>query len=266
MASLIPAAISGLAGLFGGGKQQKTQTSGTITNNQSGNFSQQGNTSGTSSNTANLNPLQMNLANQFTRGAQNLANSAADMTGYTQQGLQGINAGAAAGTNVLNNILASRGLSFSPAAASAQTQNQLNRINQQSQFLSKIPLLQRQLQTQANQGLEQAFSTMPINTTQTSSGTTSQSGQTSQQGTQTQQGTNLVSGNPMGGLFSGLGAGLLSPSVSGNDTSNLGDILMHLFNRNNGIGQLDNSIATTPGDPYGPGTAAGYYNNPNGGG
>jgi hypothetical protein len=231
MASFIAPIIGGLAGLFGGGNQQKTKTSGTIGNTQSGTFNQTGSTTGATQNVHNLSPLQQTLAQQFTSGAQKLAGSAADMTGYTSKGLEDINQGAQSNTNIINNMLASRGLSFSPAAATTQTQNLANTQNQNANFLQQIPLLQRQLQEQANTGLERAFSTLPVDTSQTTQGTTNQSGSTSQQGTQTQQGTNLVSGNPMGGLFSGLGAGLTNPI---GNSSNLAEILARLFGGGSG--------------------------------
>ncbi len=182
MAAFIAPLIGGLAGLFGGGKQQKTQTSGTISNTGTGTFNQQGTSTGSTTgqhqdvfgsqtqNVHNLSPFQQMLAQRFTSGAGKLADQAADMSGYTAGGLQGINQGANANTNVINNMLASRGLSFSPAAATAQTQNLANTQNQQSQFLQQVPLLQRQLQSQANTGLEQAFSTLPVDTTQTTAG------------------------------------------------------------------------------------------------
>jgi len=255
MAAFIAPLIGGLAGLFGGGKQQKTQTSGTIGNTQQGTFNQTGTTTGSTTGTNqqqfgsqtvnqhNLSPFQQMLAQRFTSGAGKLADQAADLTGYTAGGLQDINSGANANNLIQQRMLESRGLAFSPAAATAETQNLANTQNKRSQFLQQVPLLQRQLQERANTGLEQAFSTLPVDTTSTtaggssgtssgtSTGTTEQSGSTSQSGTQTQQGTNLVSGNPMGGLFSGLGAGLLGPNSSGTG-SNFGDIasiLQRLF-------------------------------------
>ena len=222
MAAFIAPVISGLAGLFGGGQQQKTKTSGTINNSQTGTFNQQGQSNNITQNTHNLTPMQQALAQQFTSGAQRLAGSAADMRGYTAGGLQDINRGNDVLKQSLGNTLASKGLSFSPAAANAETSNEINRVSQGNQFLQQVPLLQRQLQDQANQGLERAFSALPVDTTSTSQGTTNQSGNTTQQGTQTQQGTNIVSGNPMGGLFSGIGSGLMGPS-SGTG-SNMDDI------------------------------------------
>lgn len=194
-------AFGGLAGLFGGGKQQKTQTNGTITNNQQGNFSQ--NQQNTSS--PNLTPLQKALIQQFTSGASQLYNQSTNLQPYAASGLEQINSGSNAASQAMSANLAAHGQSFSPAAATAQNQNILSRTGQQAQFMNQIPLLQRQLQEQSLGQLQGAFSAIPTGVTQT--GTSS--GQTSQQGTQTQQGTNLVSGNPMGGLFSGLGAGIM---------------------------------------------------------
>jgi hypothetical protein len=202
-------AFGGLAGLFGGGKQQKTQTSGTITNNQQGSFNTQNSTA------PNFSNLQKALMQQFTGAASNLYNQSTNLQPYEASGMEQINQGANAASQAIAANNASRGLSFSPAASTAQNQNTLNRVNQQTQFANSIPLLQRQLQQQSLGQLMQAFQVIPTGQTGTQSGTTTQSG------TQTQQGTNLVSGDPMAGLFSGLGAGtmaslpLLSQSFSG---------------------------------------------------
>jgi hypothetical protein len=197
---------SGLAGLFGGEKQQKTQTSGTITNNSTtqgtGSY-----TSGSSTN-PNFTSLQQALINQFTQGASSLYNQSQNLQPYEASGLEQINQSSNAASQAMSANLASKGLSFSPAAATAQNQNILSRTGQQSQFANSIPLLQRQLQQQALGQLTQAFSVIPTGQTQAGSGTTQQN--QTQNSTQTQQGTNLVSGNPIAGGISGLLAGGLS--------------------------------------------------------
>lgn len=186
--------FGGLAGLFGGGKQQQTKTNGTISNSGTSGFNQ--------STSPNFNPLQEALMKQFTQGASNLYNQSTNLGGYTSSGLENINQTSnAAAKNIAAN-LANRGLTFSPAAGTALTQNVLSRAGQQSQFLNSIPLLQRQLQESSLGDLENAFKTIPVGQ--------SSSGSTTQNNTQTQQGTNLVSGNPMAGLFSGLGAGTIA--------------------------------------------------------
>lgn len=214
-AAILPI-ISGLAGLFGGGKQQ--QQSGSATT--SGTQTTRGGT--TSSSSPNLSPLQEELARMFSTRAMDFANTAPDLTGYTQGGIQNINQANAGANAATRNLLAARGLAYSPAYATAATMGDQNRQNQITQFLAQIPLLQRQLQSQGIGELEKAFSTVPIGTTTegTTDMTQSSSGSTNQTGT--------VSGNPLAGLFSGLGAGLGAPSSAGNIGNNLNDILASL--------------------------------------
>jgi hypothetical protein len=216
MAGFIAPIIGGLAGLFGGGVQKKTQTSGTIDTTNSQNQT----TSGTSTNTPNLSPYQTTLANLFTQGLASNYNNATNLSGYTQGGLENINAGANASQNIINNQLAASGQSFSPAAQTAKTQAQLSRVSQGNTFLSQVPLLQQQLKQQALGQLVAGFSALP--TGSTSTGTQSTSGTSTSD--QTQQGTNLVSGNPTAGAISGLGAGLFAPSGPSGQT-NLSSIL-----------------------------------------
>src|SRR6266478_9190315 len=140
--SLIAPLISGLAGLFGGGQQKKVKTSGTISNTENTQQQQQG--TNISQNVHNLSPIQQQLIGQFTKGASDLYNTSTDLSGYKQQGLKNINTGSDLASKVIQNSLASRGLSYSPAAATATTQNELNRVGQGSTFLSQVPLLQRQ--------------------------------------------------------------------------------------------------------------------------
>lgn len=221
----IGAGLSGLAGLFGGGKQQKQATnqtttqsgsqSGTFNNTGTNNFSNFGNQFGSS--TPVLSPFQQALARQFTSRAQTLDNQAADMSGYTAGGLEGIDKGAQNANNILNATLASRGLAYSPAASTANTQATLNTIGQKNQFLQQIPLLQRQLQQQSLDQLMKAFQVQPVGTQTTQQTTSGGQQNTSQSGTQNltsnqtsnTQGNGVISGNPMGGLFGGFGSGLM---------------------------------------------------------
>ena len=191
---------SGLAGLFGGGKQQKVQTSGTITNNSSGSFN--------SSTNPNLTPLQQSLITQFTQGASNLYNQSTNLQPYEASGMEQINQGSDAASKAMAANLASRGLTFSPAAGNAQTAATLARTGQQAQFANSIPLLGRQMQQQSLGQLMNAFQVIPTGTT--SAGTTTQNS------TQTQNGTNLVSGNPIAGALSGATSGGLTGFGLGN--------------------------------------------------
>jgi hypothetical protein len=78
----------------------------------------------------------------------------------------------------------------------------LNTGNQQNQFLSTLPLLQRSLNQGNLSQLIQSFSALPTGTT-SSGGTTQQ-----QQQNQTTNQTQKTSQSPWAGLLSGLGAGL----------------------------------------------------------
>jgi len=202
MAAFIPAIIGGLAGLFGGGSKQQTQTNQQTTQNAQQNQQYQNQ----NTTTPNLSPLQQQLANLFTQGAINQFNQGTNLAPYTTQGLQQIQGQGNNARAAIANNLAARGLSFSPAAANAQTMNTLNTGNQMQSFLQQVPLLAHQLQQGNLSQLMQAFGTMPVGVTSTGTGTASgtSSGTSNTQGTQTQS----TPGGGLAGLFSGIGAGL----------------------------------------------------------
>lgn len=214
MAGFVLPIISGLAGFLGGGKQQQQTTQSQGTQNTSG----QGFTS--SSSTPQLNSFQQALAGLFTNQAMNLNNQATNLTPYTTSGLTAIQGQTAGNQSALANAISARGLDYSPAALTPQTQNIINGGNQANQFLASIPLLQRQLQTQSLGNLMQAFQVQPYGTN--TSGSTSQFGNTST----SQTGNASLFGNPAAGALSGLGAGLAGPSPT--YTSNIGQILSAL--------------------------------------
>ncbi len=226
LAPILGAVIPGLAGLFGGGKQQQVNT------NQTTNQSQQGFQSGQTSSTPNLNPFQQTLAQLFSGGAADLYKQSQNLSPYTSQGLQTIQGQGTGNAKSIANNLAARGLSFSPAAATATTQNTLNTGNQMNSFLQGIPLLQRQLQTQGLDEMMKAFGVQPFGTT------TDQSGQSSMTGTSNMSGTNVQQGNPMGGLFGGLGAGLFAPNSAGTG-SNLSSIIDMFKPKSSGTGTMN---------------------------
>jgi hypothetical protein len=229
MASFIAPIISGLAGLFGGGTQATVKSNSQ--SQQQGSQTQQGNTSQTSSVTPNLSPFQQQLAQLFTQGAGDLYNQSTNLQPYTTGGLQQIQQQGGANNQVLSNILAARGLSASPAAATALSGNVLNTGNQMNQFLQTVPLLQRQLQTQSLGQLIGAFGALPTGVT--SQGDTSQFGKTDISQSGSMSGTNVQQGNPLGGLFSGIGAGLFGPSSG---ASNLSSIINMFKPSGSGVG------------------------------
>lgn len=193
MQGLIPF-LAGGAGALG--------SSGTVTTN--GTSSMTGSSSGTSSGTTTpvLSPEQQAIAKLFTQGAQNQYNQGTDLTPYKFSGMQQINQQGNNNAAQIANSLASRGLSYSPAAGTAETQNILNTGNQQNQFLSSIPLLQRQINQGNLQQLISSFSALP--TGSTFSGSQNQQ----QQQNQTMNQTQKTQQSPWAGLLSGLGAGI----------------------------------------------------------
>lgn len=214
MAAAVLPIITGLAGLFGGLKPQtQTQTTNSTTN-QSGTQSQQGSTSPV------FNELQQKLMGLFTQGSADFYRRGTDLNPYMSAGLQAYGSQGNANRQILDSILASRGLSFSPAAASAQTQNLLNTGNQQAQFLSQLPLLQRQLEQGGLNQLISAFGAIPTGSTSSSSGEYS--------GTSNTSGTSksTIPGNPIAGALSGVGAALplAFPSLFGGQQKPLGRV------------------------------------------
>lgn len=204
MASLAIPLISGLAGLFGGGTQQKTATS----QQSSGTQTTAGNTS--SSTTPELSSGQSQLSNQFEEALMNQYNQGTNIQPYEAQGLSNIQSGNQAAQKATQNQIAARGLSFSPAAQTAETAQNINAGNQTSSFLNSLPLLQKQLTSQNIGQLISGFQALP--TAVSSNGFSNQT-QTSNSST---SGNGAISGNPTAGLFSGVGAGLAAtyPSLA----------------------------------------------------
>ncbi len=190
--------ISALAGLFG------SKPKPVVTNSSS-----------TSTSTPNIGQNQQGLIDDFTQGIHKQLNGA-DLTGYTGQGLQQINQTAGVADKMSDNILAARGLSNSPYAATLKNQNNNNRLNQSSQFLNQIPLLQQQMRQQAIQQAIQGSQAIPFGTTTEGSSTSTQTG---------------GGGSPLAGALSGAGAALNAP-INGIGTragTAIGDSLANVF-------------------------------------
>lgn len=213
----IGAAIGGLAGLFGGGKQQTVNTNSTT--NQSSNMTGSGSQVTSNYATPQLSSIQQAMLNSIMGTATNNLNNATNLTGYGQQGLEQINQGGNAAAQAMQANLASKGQQFSPAGTTAQNQQTLARTGQQSQFLQQLPLLQTQLSQQALQQMMQGFQIQPTATT--SGGVTNTSQNQSMSGTSNTQGTQSIYGNPMGGLMSGIGSGLFGGLALGNMFPNM---------------------------------------------
>lgn len=196
--NLFPGLVAG--GFAGGagalGSSGTTHTTGTTSS------------SGTGSGSSNFfsNPLLSgpgaDIAKAIRDSLLNQYNQGVNLQPYQQSGQQQIAGQGRNNASAIANAYASRGLSYSPAAGTAQTQNILNTGNQQNQFLSQIPLLQHQLNQGNIQQLIQGFTALPYGT----SGGTNQNQQFNQ--TQNQDTTQKTSTSPWAALLSGLGSGI----------------------------------------------------------
>lgn len=192
--SLLGTALPALAGAFG------SQQSATNNSTQS------------STSTPNLSSQQQELINAIIAHATNQYNQGTDLTGYTSAGLKSINNNSLTQSKVVQNLLASRGLSYSPEAVTALAKPQSDKLAQSSSFLSTIPLLQQQLKETSLQDLMKSFGLLPTATSTSNTGT----------------GQQIQSGSPIAGALSGAGAGLF--------TSGLAPILANLFKGSGGTG------------------------------
>lgn len=124
--------------------------------------------------TPNLSPDIQALINKLTGAYSNLRTP--DMGGYQAAGLANINRNADLQSQSVNNIMAARGLSTSPVAATSAANVESQRFGDTTSFMNTIPLLAYQ-QNLANLGAAGQFaSSVPYGTT-----TTGQSSQTGQQ-------------------------------------------------------------------------------------
>lgn len=202
-APLIGAGISALTGLFGAKKPQ-TQT-----------------TNSTNTSTPDLTGQQQFLENLIGDSAVNQVKAGApDLSGYAANGLQNINTAADIKSKTASNILASRGLSFSPSGVQNLINPENDRLQQSTQLLNTLPLLQRQFQQQNLDQLMQSFGIMPKGSTTT--GTSTTTGST----------------NPVASTLSGAGQGLFAAMPYLSSAFQPSSI--------NGMGGLGNSPLASP--------------------
>jgi hypothetical protein len=191
----IPLALAGLSGLAGffGGKPKTTTTTQDMNQSQTGSYNQ--------FQTPELSAEQQQLVNTFLPALVNRYRSGpADLSGYAAGGLRDINTASDLKTKSIQNMLAARGLSYSPAAMTPFAGQETSRVGQQSSFLSQIPLLQRQMQGEDIQNLVKGFSSLP---------TGYRAGGTSQQNvTGHATGTSTSPNQQWSGLLGGLGSAL----------------------------------------------------------
>jgi len=141
------AGLSGLAGFFGGKPKVTNQTQDTTSDqSQTGSYSQYQTPELSAEQHSLLQTLLPGLISRYKSGPQ-------DLTSYAAGGLRDINTGSDLKMKGIQNMLAARGLSYSPAAMVPQMGEESSRVGQQANFLSGIPLMQRQMQGEDLQNL-----------------------------------------------------------------------------------------------------------------
>jgi hypothetical protein len=223
MASLALPVIGGLAGLFGKPTTTTTNTSGNSTETDQ----MSGSTSSDIQTLLNTLSSIMSLSNIINQG-QTTSSSTPTFTGagqdfmdklLTQYGainkpvdMQGYQAGQTASINQnadlqrqsVANDMASRGLSTSPAAGTANANIDANRVAQINSMNAGIPILQNQLQLQNAAQSANILNALPRGMTNTGTTMGTQSGTSSQQGTNTQQGQTVQQSQTMSDLIKNL--------------------------------------------------------------
>ena len=160
-AAAVPLIISGISALGSwlSGKNKQTQES-TVND--------------TTTSSPTYDPALLNSRNQMLDFYSNRLQGGDQgfMTGYTGQGMRDINRTSDLKTQALNNILAARGLSSSGVGAGLAAKQEDDRMKQQVDFMSQIPLLARQLQTTDADAFSKYIVSLPTGQTQTRTGTT----------------------------------------------------------------------------------------------
>lgn len=215
---LITSGISFLGGLLGNKKKTTTQQT-SQTSNQSSNQT----SSGSSTAMPVYDPLSGSLKDQLLgQYLQRIQpwNTNALADNYTTGAIQRINSGASTANRLAQQMLASRGLGYSPAAATLENYNQNNRVAQVIQQQNQRPLLADQFAQDRLSQAGQFLASLP--TGQTSTSESSTNGTTS--GTTTGTGSSTDPGNPLGGGFASLAtvlAGLYGAGAFGNKNASV---------------------------------------------
>jgi len=169
--------LSGLAGLFPNMQNQNIsgwQNTNTTNAFNTGSFTDlyneiqsilennqrtTGTTTTSSSVTPTLSPETQQFMTQLMSRYSGMA--APSLTGYGAQQTASINQSADLQKQAVDNILAARGLSSSPASATAQAGIEQNRLNQITGMKQQLPILQNQLNLANLAGATGFFSTVP---------------------------------------------------------------------------------------------------------
>jgi hypothetical protein len=205
MAVFVPALIAGASALSGflGNRNQNQNQSGSSTTNQT-----QTSTGATNfSNTPTYDPMQLQmrdfLLKQFYGRTQpGAVQGLVDST--VNSGVNNINRAGASNEMAIRNILASRGLSYSPAAAVPLANANMDRLGQITQLRNSAPILQDTLESGRLTDFSNFLKGLPTGQSGVANTASFNEG-----ASHTDQAGNVnVPGNPLGGSFSNAAATL----------------------------------------------------------
>lgn len=182
-AAAVPLIVSGISALgsYLSGKNKQTQEQNSTVND-------------TTTSTPTYDPRLLSARDTMLDFYNNRLNDNQGwMTGYTGKGMRDINRSADLKTQIIQNILAARGLSSSPIGAALAAKQEDDRMRQQVEFMSQIPLLSRQLQTTDADSFAKYIATLPTGQTQRTVGS--------------RTGTGYSSGSTAGAIGSGINNG-----------------------------------------------------------
>jgi hypothetical protein len=205
MAAFIPALISGVAGLAGGllnKPKTVTQNQNSTTNTNSDQSANQSLNA-----TPTYDPMQLAMRNYllgqyFQRSQPGQVDSL--VKGYVNSGVNNINDSASTNEQVIKNMLASRGLSYSGAAGTSLGMAESNRIGQISALRNSAPLIGDNLQRQNLTDFSGFLSGLPTGQSSVSDAYSQNHSSSHTEGV----GTATDPGNVAGGAVSGLGSSL----------------------------------------------------------
>ena len=222
------ATAAGFLGNLLGGKK-KEDTSGTSTVNQTSGSNTlldqliknltQSQTQATSTTGPNLSPGYQGFINQVLGKYSSMMGQAPiTQEQYATPLIQGINQNANIASKSANNIMAARGLSTSPVAATTEVNNDARRMSSINQTLAGAPMATAQLNQQTMAPMANIMSMLPslsgTTTQQTGTGSVNELGSTNTNtdtrgqsiGTTNQTGTVAANSGGAGDAFGGLGA------------------------------------------------------------
>lgn len=207
LAPLAIAGISALGNYFANRKKTTSQTQDT-TNRSTGSVSSTADINDVSTTRPDLDPATMTYLNNIRDRYTALLDQDPNLSGYEAGGIQNINRAGDLRSRAIGNILAARGLTYSPIAGSAMASAEGSRFSDVANFRNQIPMLREQIMRERLAEAGNFFSRIPTGQTTTNIGQRSGTESRDLTSTGNMTGTATDPGNQLGGLFGGLGTSL----------------------------------------------------------